>query len=593
MNRMKRWLTFAAAALALAACARMETEKVPATGDGIPFKATMAAKPATKALEDKDGFIQSSWKVGEKVGLIYLDGEMWDWDTPATITEVDSHGNATLEATLAPGTPDGRDVVLIYPYEASTYVPFNDYLKKNLLLSQEGTLEYIAKSLDVRRGYGVFSIDEYGASFKSPVALSHDFSIRKFTLPFKTGQLVVSTGGVDYTVTPKTATDELYVVLKPMKDNAISYAAKDASGKRYVGYQLEETIYASSYKKRGLSMTPEDKFALSGVFSVAAGKKVQFSPGNLQWFHGGNQHNVSHSEYTKEEISWGPPWDGNWISPKNYNGGVFVFADHQWEICGTNNSWEERDDSEGNSVRFPASRRIDLFVYASSGRNRAGASDAQYHFKPFAVDCYGLYHSPVYGQDGEDLQGTNMKMSDWGQFNAILNGGDAPEMWRVMTRDEWNYLLNQRTGATSKRAFATVMGVRGLLLLPDNWSGPSVKSFDTEIMDDGDPEKPPKTVKPNWSANVYASESDWNKMEQAGAVFLPAAGSFGDWDYNTRSISLQDYNLSDTKAEGSYWTRSSMSYDDARCLRFGNDNWMFHGSKKVMGRSVRLVMDVK
>ena len=53
--------------------------------------------------------------------------------------------------------------------------------------------------------------------------------------------------------------------------------------------------------------------------------------------------------------------------------------------------------------------------------------------------------------------------SDWG--NTIGSG------WRTLTSAEWTYLFDSRTTTSGVRyAKATVNGVSGVILLPDDWS---------------------------------------------------------------------------------------------------------------------------
>ena len=46
---------------------------------------------------------------------------------------------------------------------------------------------------------------------------------------------------------------------------------------------------------------------------------------------------------------------------------------------------------------------------------------------------------------------------DWGRYNAISNGGDEPNIWRLLTRDEFNYILKSRMNASNLRFKATIM----------------------------------------------------------------------------------------------------------------------------------------
>ena len=82
--------------------------------------------------------------------------------------------------------------------------------------------------------------------------------------------------------------------------------------------------------------------------------------------------------------------------------------------------------------------------------------------------------------------------------------------WHVMTGNEWNYLLNGRP-TEIRFAFATVNGVAGLLVLPDNWEASTY-------------ELNAPNVPAAYETNAI-SLSDWeNTLEPAGALFLPANG---------------------------------------------------------------------
>lgn len=97
---------------------------------------------------------------------------------------------------------------------------------------------------------------------------------------------------------------------------------------------------------------------------------------------------------------------------------------------------------------------------------------------------------------------------DWGTYNS---GGN----WRTLSAEEWQYLLFRREDARFKYGMATVWGVQGLILLPDNWTLPSDCTFRPGY---------------GWRQNVYDLDQ-WAKMEARGAMFLPAAGY--RWDRET------------------------------------------------------------
>ena len=130
-------------------------------------------------------------------------------------------------------------------------------------------------------------------------------------------------------------------------------------------------------------------------------------------------------------------------------------------------------------------------------------------------------------------------------------------VWFVLTSDEWNYLLNKRRTDSGERcAKATVNGVFGLVLLPDDWDK---ANFDLKN-------------------GVRITKDDWtNKLEVYGAVFLPAAGyRFNNWE---KSVGT----------DGFYW---SSDPEDTPYLRFNDamlktTNVFDHD----YGMSVRLVKE--
>ena len=139
-------------------------------------------------------------------------------------------------------------------------------------------------------------------------------------------------------------------------------------------------------------------------------------------------------------------------------------------------------------------------------------------------------------------------------FDEIQSVVDS--VWFVLSSDEWKYLLTKRrTDSGIRYAKATVNGVFGLVLLPDDW----------------------KTTIYGIKDGTVISKSDWtNKLEANGAVFMPAAGyRFNNWE---KSVGTDGY----------YW---SSDPEDTPYLRFNNA--MLSTSTNVFdqkyGLSVRLV----
>ena len=158
---------------------------------------------------------------------------------------------------------------------------------------------------------------------------------------------------------------------------------------------------------------------------------------------------------------------------------------------------------------------------------------------------------------------------DWGT-NKI--GNDAPNTWRTLTYDEWNYLLNNRNNASSLYGVAQVNGVNGLIFLPDNWKCPSGVTFKSGFHS-------------SYGVDYYAAyqtftAEQWAKFEAAGAIFLPAAGYRNGWDVG----GVQNY--------GEYWSATEFNSRFAYYLYFDSDGANVDYLNRGSGRCVRLVKDL-
>lgn len=222
------------------------------------------------------------------------------------------------------------------------------------------------------------------------------------------------------------------------------------------------------------------------------------------------------------------------------------FANNQYDVIGYANEFADTAYSGW----------IDLFGWGTSGYEG---------LMPYSVSDTSLqYVSGEY-----DIAGTQY---DWGVHNAISNGGNKVGQWRCMSYDEWSYLFNYREQAKTKRALATIQTVgldggdmHGLLLLPDKWVLPADCSFHYGA-DEG------------FATNVY-SVSQWNKMQGAGAVFLPAGG-----ERTGRHVTMVgDY--------GCYWTTTYYTDESAYELYMLSSEYSFYTTGRASGHSVRLVME--
>ena len=164
----------------------------------------------------------------------------------------------------------------------------------------------------------------------------------------------------------------------------------------------------------------------------------------------------------------------------------------------------------------------------------------------------------IYGYDSID---------DWGSH---IDGG-----WRTLTHDEWNYVISGRADAAAKCGVATVCGMHGIVLLPDNWSGGAFNAgFDENRFDN------------SWDKNVYDA-SAWSDMEKAGAVFLPA------WGFHIRSAGKLLL-VRGIGSWGNYWSSTSDGSTNRAYVMFFNNLKMdaIHNNYRHYGLSVRLVRDI-
>lgn len=207
------------------------------------------------------------------------------------------------------------------------------------------------------------------------------------------------------------------------------------------------------------------------------------------------------------------------------------FAENQWDYIGDANS----------NISSSYSGWIDLFGWGT-GNNPTNSSFFDSNYDTF---------------------------NEWGN-NAINNGGNTANVWRTLTKNEWMYVFNTRNTTSGKRyAKATVNGINGVILLPDNWNSSNYSLSGT-----------------NNSGAIFSSnrisQSDWtNRLEAHGAVFLPATGY--------RHMTIVFYVGSD----GYYWSATYKDSENAYPMTFGDGNLYFDGGRRSCGLSVRLVRDAQ
>ena len=232
----------------------------------------------------------------------------------------------------------------------------------------------------------------------------------------------------------------------------------------------------------------------------------------------------------------------------NGKGGVeWRFATNQTDYIGPGNS-NISSSNEG---------WIDLFGWGTSGHPHGAVCYQPWSYITINSDYY------AYGSSNYNLNDQTGK-ADWG-CNAISNGGNQPDQWRTLTENEWTYIINTRSTASGKRyAKATVNGVNGVILLPDNWATSYYTLNNTN------------TSGASFSSNTISSKQ-WATLEQHGAVFLPAAG----FRRGTSVGSAGSY--------GGYWSASLDSNANAYYLYFKGNELSIPSDFLYYGSSVRLV----
>lgn len=170
--------------------------------------------------------------------------------------------------------------------------------------------------------------------------------------------------------------------------------------------------------------------AIKAAFSVAEGKQVYFSQGNLQY---------------QASTGW------------------WRFAEHQYDVCDYNNN---------QNVSSSSTSWIDLFGWGTSGWSGSGAICYQpWSTSKTNTDYYvgGSYENNLTGEYAN---------ADWGVYNKIVNGGNTAGIWRTLTKEEWDYLLFERNNASQLFSQGKVNNVTGFILLPDNWDLSIISPYD-------------------------------------------------------------------------------------------------------------------
>lgn len=147
------------------------------------------------------------------------------------------------------------------------------------------------------------------------------------------------------------------------------------------------------------------------------------------------------------------------------------------------------------------------------------------------------------GTDGDNVSRTSgdlLQSEDWG---SLIGDGST---WRTLTKDEWDYLLKHHTYKWIK-----VLNTEGAAIFPKNFNG---------------------TIKDEYSS--------LKELDEAGVVFLPAAG------YREGSTLIENQSF------GDYWTSTAKNGTESYYACLLHSIGKVESYQRSRGLSVRLVTDI-
>ena len=249
------------------------------------------------------------------------------------------------------------------------------------------------------------------------------------------------------------------------------------------------------------------------------------------------------------------------------------FAEHQYDFVGDatlGNVYENGVKCNNAYISSNYSGWIDLFGWGTSGWNSGANAYRPYSMMGTSDNDYwpgGSYDNGLTGEYAE---------ADWAWHNCIQNAGNKAHTWRTLTMYEWDYIILTRTDAELKYGTGNVNGIGGLIILPDDWVLPTGCSFTPGAASSSN----------DWTHNNYTL-LQWEKMEAAGAIFLPATGYRIGW------------NISNIGVSGMYWSTTpwlGTANGEHRCayflLIYGDTVWSHTiGYGRSYGFSVRPIRE--
>ncbi len=297
---------------------------------------------------------------------------------------------------------------------------------------------------------------------------------------------------------------EVEVTAKPSIEGVVPfsyvYKRKQASALNANGQNPQLDINRGELAYAPVEFDPTSEYLLvNGLFTIDnQGTQVFFSKGNLKYQFSSSLLGTTPDPPTAYESS------SNWSFFETQDA-----MSERWSVTGT--SWNTSSDYYRvfNSTN---NGNISQFVYGSTGKDGV---------TPRLLPLQGNKPSGVI------YTTTDLSVDDQTDWGCRVEGD-----WFTLSADEWNYLLGIGTGdkrqltdegGTNKPSYATmtVNGVMGIVIYPDNY----------------------------WKSNE--DRDTWEKMQNHGAVFLPATGKIQASARQSQTAMLKSL---------FYWTRTGEQY---------------------------------
>lgn len=436
-------------------------------------------------------------------------------------------------------------------------------------IAGETTYSYNA-NLDMAMAIAYFDLNNFG---NEEVRIYGDDLYTIAEVDYQHGRIVGKAKG---SIKTKNVSGGNYIALIPSTTNhtVVRFVSDSHVGELNFNRGIQAKKYYSSDGE--LLVVQADSYTvgtdglLSGDFTVSSsGKKVHFSQGNLQYKGSESKPYWKFAETQLDSIV------GQDCDDENVDRDLFGWA----------TSGYHRNIDSVNCRNFPFTTTTASAVYRGHGNNNYPGYGPT-RFKT------GDGSSGAFPNNSIEIKPLDLVQEsadyDWGIHNAISNGGNMPNKWRLLTDTEWNYILNTRQtlitigGKEARYTLATIVlsdnsKVRGLILFPDSEVTGSIN--DIQGIEWG-------TINGGSLFTTSCTEDAWNTLQDAGCVFLRAAGY-----RNNTTMSYERW-------AGFYWSSVSAGPNSARCMFFGylgagNPGIAYKYSvNRSYGCSVRLVRDV-